>query len=261
MVSRRWLSCLVLAALAVAALLVTAEPASAQRERSRGGVGYSPGTGLHFGYGNPSYGDPYYRGGYYDRSYGRGYYPGYYGYGWNTPGYRWSEYNWSQPSYSWSNPSYYTEGTEGDYYGAGAGYAGESYGAPSGGAMDNRVVIGVRVPANAEVWFEDQKTSQTGMIRHFASPPLESDRKFTYHIRARWTEDGRQVEKDRKLEVHPGDQLFVNFMKPPSESMRNRQENTDRTGEDRSQSPTRTGTERRPQTSPQGDTSRPPDKP
>ena len=135
--------------------------------------------------------------------------------------------------------------------------------------MDNQVLIGVRVPAGAEVWFEDQKTSQTGMIRHFVSPPLESDRKLTYHIRARWTEDGRQVDKDRKLEVHPGDQLFVNFMKPPSESMRgtstgqqqNRPENAGRTGEDRSQSPSRTGTERRPQTSPEGDTSRPPDKP
>jgi len=87
----------------------------------------------------------------------------------------------------------------------------------SGTGVDNHVFIGVNVPSNAEIWFEDQKTSQTGSFRSFVSPPLQEDRNFVYHIRARWTEDGRQVEKERKLEVRPGDRFFVNFMKPRPE--------------------------------------------
>lgn len=228
MMSRRMLACFAVTVLAVAALLVTAEPASAQREHRGGsGFGYSHGPGANFGYGNAhGYGNPYYGGGYYNpwnNSYGRGYYPGNFSQWGNAPEYRWSEYNnWNSPSsYSWANPSYYSEGIEGDgsSSGMGSGRGGASYGAMRG-SLDNQVMIGVNVPANAEIWFEDQKTTQTGNFRSFISPPLQADGKFVYHIRARWMEDGRQVEKDRKLEVHPGDQFFVNFMKPRSEGMR-----------------------------------------
>jgi uncharacterized protein (TIGR03000 family) len=80
--------------------------------------------------------------------------------------------------------------------------------------MDNTALINVRVPPNAEVFFDDEGTSQSGSFRSFISPPLNSDRNFVYHIRARWTEDGRQVEKVRNIEVHAGDRLFVNFISP-----------------------------------------------
>jgi len=77
--------------------------------------------------------------------------------------------------------------------------------------MDNTALINVRVPPNAEVWFDDQKTSQTGSFRSFISPPLNPDGDFVYHIRVRWTEDGRQVDKTRRIDVHAGDRLFVNL--------------------------------------------------
>jgi uncharacterized protein (TIGR03000 family) len=268
MMSRQLFSCLMVAALAVAALLAAADPASAQGRRSTS-FGVSPGGGFYYGQGYPGYGRGYY--GPWEGSYGRGY-PGYYGYGWNTPGYRWSDYNWGTPYYySGNNPSYYSQGMEGNYYTETPG-AGQSYGTSAGADIENQVMIGVRVPANAEVWFEDQKTSQTGNVRNFVSPPLQSDQKYTYHIRARWTENGRQVEKDRKLEVHPGDRLFVNFMRPSSETrgtatgeygavgaepeirdtQRTRQENANRLQDNKSQ-------QRPPQ--PQSETPRSPDKP
>jgi uncharacterized protein (TIGR03000 family) len=94
------------------------------------------------------------------------------------------------------------------------GYGQEFYGALSGGPMDNQVLISVRVPSNAEIWFDDQKTTQTGSFRTFISPPLESDHNFMYHIRARWTENGQPVEKTRRVDVHAGDRLLVNFFNP-----------------------------------------------
>jgi uncharacterized protein (TIGR03000 family) len=85
--------------------------------------------------------------------------------------------------------------------------------------MDGRVLINVRVPLDAEVWFDDQKTSQTGAFRSFITPALNPDHDFVYHIRAHWTENGRAVEKTRRIDVHAGDRLFVNFLGRQQEGM------------------------------------------
>lgn len=221
---RRSFAFLAVTVLALTVVVIAADPASAQQRRGFSGGYYNPQTGFGFGYGDRYYGGGYGPGqNYYgygpgEYSYGRRNYPENYWGGWNAP-----EYRWSGSEYSWNTPSYYGEGTQGDYYSSGAGMGfgmgGQSYGALSGGGMDNNVLLTVHVPPNAEVWVDDQKTNQTGNIRTFISPALNADKDFVYHIRARWTEDGRQVEKNRKLDVHAGDRFFVNFMKPRSESM------------------------------------------
>jgi uncharacterized protein (TIGR03000 family) len=78
-------------------------------------------------------------------------------------------------------------------------------------ARDNRVAIEVRVPAGAEVWFDGTKTSQSGDVRHFVSPPLAAGHRYTYHIRARWTENGREVTRSRELAVVPGGSYLVDL--------------------------------------------------
>jgi uncharacterized protein (TIGR03000 family) len=83
---------------------------------------------------------------------------------------------------------------------------------------DNAVLIGVRVPENAEVWIDGQKTSQTGSFREFTTPPLESGQKFIYDIKARWTENGKEVVRDRQLNFYAGDRLMVNLMVPAQQS-------------------------------------------
>ena len=280
MMSRRWFTWLAVTALAVAVLFLVADPASAQR---RGGVqaGFSPRGGVEFGYGHPyyGYGSGY---GYGSSYYGRGYYPGYYSGGWS--GYRWGEpgYRWSNDGYySSTTPSYYSEGMQGDFYNS--DYQAGAYGAINA-PTDHQVLINVRVPPNAEVWFDDQKTSQSGALRTFVSPPLDADHNFVYQIKARWNEDGRQVEKTRKIEVHPGDRLLVNFIRPQMREGqygtegemrqgdrslerrdrtldnrdRNREENADRTL-DRNQ-PRNPNAPRTPQNErPQGETPRQPD--
>lgn len=229
-------------ALAVATLFVAADPASAQLRRGFRG-GYSPEPG-YYGYGNPYYGEGWR-------------YPANSGYGWSTPGYQWSGTGY------WSNPSYYGQGMQGDYSSSfGAGYGDQAYGAMSGSAMNNQALITVRVPPNAEVWFDDQKTSQTGSMRTFVTPPLDSDRNFVYHVRARWTENGRSVEKTRKYDVHPGDRVFAIFFNPRSQGMMGTS-----TGEYGApgyySTEPRTGTENRSRTSPnnrqQGETDRQPE--
>jgi uncharacterized protein (TIGR03000 family) len=112
------------------------------------------------------------------------------------------------------------EGMQGQNAGfaGGQGYGGQAYGAMSGGMMDNRVLITLRVPPNAQVWFDDQKTTETGMIRSYISPPLNSDRNFVYQVRVHWTQNGKPVDRTRRIEVHAGDHLFVNLM-PASQGM------------------------------------------
>jgi uncharacterized protein (TIGR03000 family) len=62
--------------------------------------------------------------------------------------------------------------------------------------------ISLRVPAGAEVWFEGQKTRQTGAVRQFVSPPLPAGRDFVYEVRVRWEKDGKPVEETRRFRVY-----------------------------------------------------------
>jgi uncharacterized protein (TIGR03000 family) len=73
------------------------------------------------------------------------------------------------------------------------------------------VYIEVRVPADADIWFDDAKTTQTGTVREFVSPPLTPGHDYTYDIRARWTEEGRHVSHTRRVAVHAGERVSVTF--------------------------------------------------
>jgi len=76
------------------------------------------------------------------------------------------------------------------------------------------VLIGLRVPENAEVWIDGDKTTQTGTFREYVTPPLEPGQKFTYNVKARWLENGKEVVRDRRLDFYAGDRLMVNLMAP-----------------------------------------------
>lgn len=90
------------------------------------------------------------------------------------------------------------------------------YGPPAapeaGDAPADAAVIGVRVPPGAELRFDESVTRQTGPYREFVSPTLAPGKDYTYEVRARWTEEGRVVERSRSLTVRAGDRLMVNFL-------------------------------------------------
>jgi uncharacterized protein (TIGR03000 family) len=76
---------------------------------------------------------------------------------------------------------------------------------------DKVAQIVVQVPADAEVWIEDRPTKQTGASRWFVSPVLNKGEGYEYRIRARWKEDGKDVDQTQRLAVHAGDNITVSF--------------------------------------------------
>jgi len=189
-----------LAVAATVGVLLTAQSAEAQR--GRGGSGGSRG-GSH--YGGYSHGNTHgYSHGYSHQGY-HNFYPGFSGsFGPNYYG-RYSSPYWGR-SYGYYNyggysPSYYYAAPDS-----------ESFAAP---ANDMTVHVLVRVPMpDAEIWFAGDKTQQTGVTREFQSPPIESGRTFTYEIRARWKENGREVNQTRSVKVQAGQWLTVDFNNP-----------------------------------------------
>jgi uncharacterized protein (TIGR03000 family) len=159
---------------------------------------------------------------------GLGYYGGYYGY----PGY-YGAYPGYYGYYGNYGPSYGDYYGTGDYYGAYQPYGGtdmgayapEAYGStygyyePNGApgsavpAITNAARIVVRVPPEAQVWFEGAPTKQPGSTREFESPPLAPGKEFTYEVRAQWREGDHDVTQTRKIDVHAGDRVTVDFTK------------------------------------------------
>jgi len=77
----------------------------------------------------------------------------------------------------------------------------------------NSAMINVLVPANAEVWLSGEKQHQGGTQRRFMTRALDPDKDYTAEIHAKWNEDGLQVDQTRKINLHPGDRITVDFNK------------------------------------------------
>jgi uncharacterized protein (TIGR03000 family) len=75
----------------------------------------------------------------------------------------------------------------------------------------NSATMNVRVPAGAEMWFEGSKTGQRGAVRTFVSPPLEPGQGYTYAVRARWNEGGKEIEQTKQVHVKAGERVDVQF--------------------------------------------------
>jgi uncharacterized protein (TIGR03000 family) len=225
--------------LLVAAALVFLTPGASLAQRGggfHGGVrGGFYGSGFHFG----GYGGAY-PGGYHVRPHYGNYHPGwyhhhpYYGayhhgshhyrpYYWGYGGY----YPYSYTYYPYSAYSAYPSAGYSQYanpyqsWGSGSdsGYSSYSY-QPAPLVTDAGTPIGVSaqvtvtVPANAKVWFDGTPTSSTGTVRQYTTPPLTPGRQYTYWARARWNENGREMNQLQPVEVTAGIQVNVTFPAP-----------------------------------------------
>ncbi|OAI39121.1 hypothetical protein AYO40_06065 [Planctomycetaceae bacterium SCGC AG-212-D15] len=162
-----------------------------------GGPGYYPQTRYYGSYYGGRAFSPYYEA--YYQSYGNGYSPGYY---YTTPSYAISPASYDlQPATN--TPT--MRAVQSVY---------------SGAEGDSRfATVTVVVPtANAQVWFGDTPTTQQGTERSFHSPELVPGKNFTYTIKARWIENGKTVESDRKVKVRAGQSTTVTFRDSPSET-------------------------------------------
>jgi uncharacterized protein (TIGR03000 family) len=75
------------------------------------------------------------------------------------------------------------------------------------------------VPADAEIWFGDVKTAQTGTVRQFVSPAVAAGHEYTYEVRARWMEQGQDMMQTRRITVHAGDQVSIAFPLPTTSNL------------------------------------------
>jgi uncharacterized protein (TIGR03000 family) len=83
---------------------------------------------------------------------------------------------------------------------------------PPNAQSNTPAMIEVRVPADAQIWFDGKSTSLTGTERTFRSPPLQPGQYYSYEVKARWTENGKDIERTRKVRVHAGERVPINFM-------------------------------------------------
>ena len=64
------------------------------------------------------------------------------------------------------------------------------------------------------IWFDDQPTKQTGELRTYSSPPLESGQKYHYVLRAQWDDNGKTQTASKRVEVGAGKVAEVDFTRP-----------------------------------------------
>ena len=80
---------------------------------------------------------------------------------------------------------------------------------------NNTAHLQLLVPENAEVLVEGSKTTTTGTIRDFISPPLTPGKNMTYSITVRYPDaGGKTVEETHSLRVRANDQLRIDCTKP-----------------------------------------------
>jgi uncharacterized protein (TIGR03000 family) len=66
------------------------------------------------------------------------------------------------------------------------------------------------VPAGAQVWLDGTKTTQTGAVRSFVTPPLQRGKGFTYDVRVHWVAaDGTIIDLTRTVPVQAGRQTNI----------------------------------------------------
>ncbi len=196
-----------IAVLAGAGLLLIPTMSDAQNRGGRSGGGsWSRGGGGYGSYGRGGWNQGY--------GFGLGIYPGYYGagaygyYGADGRYYGGEGIDTAQPGYQ----SFYPPDNENNQ-----GYAEPSQ-APA--TDPNAAAFRVRVPdANAEIWFQDHKTQQRGTVRQYESASLNPNQSYTFHLRAKWTQNGREMDQSRDVQVRSGQHVTVDFSAPVQENV------------------------------------------
>ena len=65
------------------------------------------------------------------------------------------------------------------------------------------------VPADAKIWFDGTATTTTGSVRQFGTPPLKPGSQSSYEIRARWNENGQEMDQTQHVQAGRGGRLLL----------------------------------------------------
>ena len=179
----------------------------------RGGLGYRGFYGYPgFYYGFPWYGLGLGLGLGYGLGYGFGGYGGYgyggYGYGYGYP-YGGGYPVYVSPGYGSAPPAAYPVAGQGP-----AAATGSVPGAPIR-LTDSDMLLSIRVPANAIVRINGEKTGQNGPRREFLSSGLAPGRTYTFVVTAQWTgPNGLAVQLEQRVQVQGGERRNIDFLAP-----------------------------------------------
>lgn len=79
------------------------------------------------------------------------------------------------------------------------------------------MLLSIRVPPDAVVRINGEKTSQNGPRREFLSSGLSPGRTYTFVVTAQWVgANGQAVELEQRVQVQGGERRNVDFLMPPS---------------------------------------------
>jgi len=84
---------------------------------------------------------------------------------------------------------------------------------------DRTAHVRIEAPPDAKIWFGDALMASTGQVHDFKSPPLKPFVRYTYDVKVRWTENGREVTQSKRIPVAAGDYAAVKFPVPPPRSV------------------------------------------
>lgn len=78
---------------------------------------------------------------------------------------------------------------------------------------DSDMLLSIRVPPDAVVRINGEKTSQNGPRREFLSSGLSPGRTYTFVVTARWTgPNGQAVQLEQRVQVQGGERRNVDFL-------------------------------------------------
>jgi uncharacterized protein (TIGR03000 family) len=81
---------------------------------------------------------------------------------------------------------------------------------------DTSTHVTIKVPADAQIWFDGTQTNSTGPVREFHTPPLTPGQQYSYDVRAQWRENGREVTQVRYVQFAAGQHVHVEFQVAPT---------------------------------------------
>jgi uncharacterized protein (TIGR03000 family) len=217
--------------LAGAVVLVTPNLGQAQR----GGHGGGHGGGMHFGgahggfhSGGAHFGGAHFHGfhsgfhngAHFHNGFHNGFHPHtrfFYSYPYYSyPYYSYPYYgNYGYYPYSYNYAPYYygTDSDDSSGYYSDDSSNGSTLAAPPASDNQSSTVahLTVKVPADAQVWFDDKPTTTTGSVRHYTTPSLEPGHRYSYEIRARWKDHGQEVTQSQRIRFTAGANVEADF--------------------------------------------------
>ena len=111
----------------------------------------------------------------------------------------------------------YNDGPVAGYAVYPSNYSGQYVSGAATNAMptSSDAIVTMQLPsADAELWFDGTASPQRGALREFRTPAIEPGKKYSYELKARWTENGQVVERNRKVTFEAGQSVLVDFREP-----------------------------------------------